>query len=127
MTKKENIITGKFGEDLAEQYLRDAGYEVIERNWKCKLGELDIICKLKQEREKIFVFIEVKTKRGSAWGSPEEMVNRKKQRKLIMVAQEYLKQHDLKNTAFRFDVVAIGVDPLTGFSKVSLIRSAIES
>lgn len=124
--KKQNISVGKFGEDLAAQYLADAGYEVIDRNWKCKLGELDIICKLKQGREKILVFVEVKTKGGAGWGSPEEMVDKRKQQKLILVAQEYLRQHQLKKAAFRFDIVAVEFNPLSGLPMITLIPSAIE-
>ncbi len=93
---------GKTGEDIAVGFLESSGFKILECNWKCPLGEIDIIAEDGAE----IVFVEVKTKGGSGFGSPEEMVNRKKQAKLIKLAQYYLKEKNL-DVSFRFDVVAI--------------------
>ena len=71
--------TGKLGEDLAEKYLEQIGYKVIERNFECKQGEIDIIALDKNE----IIFIEVKTRTSIKYGSPADAVNENKQKNLL--------------------------------------------
>ena len=103
MSKKENIITGKLGESIATEYLRNNSYSILETNFKCKIGEIDIIAK-KEDR---IIFIEVKTRTNDAFGLPREAVNLYKQKKIRLVAMSYLKMKRLYNSSCRFDVIEI--------------------
>lgn len=102
-TKQENRTKGDIGENKAVKYLTDKGYEIIETNYKNKLGEIDIIAK---EGERI-VFVEVKARTTAKYGYPREAVNEFKQRKIRMVAESYLKSKRLLNSYIRFDVIEI--------------------
>ena len=88
------------GEGLATEALRKKGYEIIKRNFSNKFGEIDIIAKDKN----ILVFVEVKTKKGTDFGLPEEMINLYKLRKVQKMAEVYLNG---KSLPCRIDVVAI--------------------
>jgi len=94
---------GKRSEDLAAWYLKKSGYKILEQNYRTQLGEIDIIAK---ERQTI-VFVEVKSRRSVRYGSPKWSVTHQKQRKISMVALQYLKRTRQIDTAARFDVVAV--------------------
>lgn len=94
---------GKRGEELAVSFLRKKGYRVIERNFRTRTGEIDIIAK---HRGRI-VFVEVKTRKSGRYGDPKFAVNAQKKRKISMVALEYLKKYHTMQTPARFDVVTI--------------------
>lgn len=98
-----NRQTGKLGEDLATLELRKKGYEILERNFSNKFGEIDIIAKDKN----ILVFVEVKTKKGEEFGMPEEMISKGKLFKIRNMANLYMKRNDLP---CRIDVVAVVLD-----------------
>ncbi|MBI4034969.1 MAG: YraN family protein [Candidatus Chisholmbacteria bacterium] len=104
---RNTIGTGKIGESLAESFLRKKGYKILQRNWRTKWGELDLVV---QDGDTV-VFVEVKTKRGDWFGTPEEMVNRRKIEKVRRMAEVYLARADRKPEQARFtarvDVVAI--------------------
>ncbi|NIS61631.1 MAG: YraN family protein, partial [Proteobacteria bacterium] len=91
---------GKRGEDAAVQYIEKRGYKILERNFSCPLGEMDIIALDKRT----ICFIEVKTLSGKNYGPPEIAVNVYKQRKLSQVALAYLNQKHLHDIEARFDV-----------------------
>lgn len=96
----------KFGaqsEDLAAWYLKKNGYRILEQNYRTRLGEIDIIAK----DEKTIVFVEVKSRRSIRYGSPKWSVTPHKQRKISMVALQYLKKTRQTDAAARFDVVAV--------------------
>ena len=93
---------GKIGEDLAAQFLVDKGYEIVERNWRNKHKEIDIIAK----DGEVLVVVEVKTRQSDEHGEPDLAVTQQKQTRLIYAANAYLFEHNLDiNT--RFDVVSI--------------------
>jgi len=94
---------GKQGEELAVSLLRKKGYKVVERNFRTRAGEIDIIAKHKRR----IVFVEVKTRKSGRYGDPKFAVTPQKQRKISMVALEYLKKHHTLQTPARFDVVTI--------------------
>jgi len=94
---------GQFGEDEAEKELLKEGYEVLERNYKNKIGEIDIVAK----DEGFLCFVEVKTKSGHGFGTPEEMVGYRKQNKILKTAEFYLLENDLRDIDWRVDVVAV--------------------
>lgn len=94
---------GNLAEDLAVAFLEDRGFRVLSRNYRCALGEIDLVCR---DRESI-VFVEVKSRFGSGFGCPQEMVSRPKQKRLTRLARWYLKTNRLDGQPARFDVVAI--------------------
>lgn len=94
---------GARGERLAARYLRRRGLAIVARNYRCRAGEIDLIA-LDGE---VLVFVEVKTRSGERWGRPEEAVDRRKQRQMERVAEEFVRQHRLHDRAIRFDVVGI--------------------
>ena len=113
-------IIGKKGEDLAEKYLQNKGYTIIERNYRSKLGEIDIIAM----DENTTVFVEVKTRKSNKYGQPKESVNRSKQKKLSINALLYLKQKKALNKKARFDVISINNHNKS--PKIELIQNAFE-
>ncbi|MBL1215088.1 MAG: YraN family protein [Ignavibacteriae bacterium] len=94
---------GKIGEDLAEEYLLNKGYKILQRNYRYGHGEIDIIAKDKN----ILVFIEVKTRNNLEFGPPELAVTKNKQRQIRKIAESYLYEKEIKETDCRIDVIAI--------------------
>ncbi|MFB0506859.1 MAG: YraN family protein [Thermodesulfobacteriota bacterium] len=111
---------GKRGEDAAAQHLEKRGYKILERNFTCPLGEMDIIAL----DRKTLCFIEVKTLSGKTYGPPEIAVNVYKQRKLSQVALAYLNQKHLHDIEARFDVIGVTLSP--GGERINLIKDAFE-
>jgi putative endonuclease len=98
---------GVHGERIATAYLTDAGLRVLDRNWRCREGELDIVAR----EGDALVFCEVKTRRGAGFGHPAEAVTPEKQRRLRVLAQRWLAAHDEHARDLRFDVVGVVVRP----------------
>lgn len=100
-----NITTGKYGEDLATEFLKKKGYRILERNFKKPWGELDVIAEYSGET----VFIEVKTqhKNNRFFIKPEENITPFKQKQLIKSAKGYLTFKKKLNNKWRIDVVAV--------------------
>jgi len=96
-------VLGKEGERIAEQYLKRKGYKVVERNYRCAAGEVDLIVL----DRRVIVFVEVKTRTGHGFGTPLEAVQPRKQRKMMQAAQFFLSQKKLHQRDARFDVVGI--------------------
>lgn len=101
--KTAHLGLGRTGELLAAAELRRCGYRILESNFRCRYGEIDIVA----EKADDLVFVEVKTRRGQAYGRPEEAVNQRKRRKLIQVALYYLDLHACSERSWRVDVVAV--------------------
>ena len=99
----ERHITGKLGEDLAVKYLQEKGYKIIQRNFECRQGEIDIIAKDKDE----FVIIEVKTRKCLEYGKPAEAVDDKKQKHIYKAAAFYLYIRKLEKAFVRLDVIEV--------------------
>ncbi|WP_347057570.1 YraN family protein [Blastococcus sp. HT6-30] len=98
---------GARGEEIAVAYLTDAGLCVLDRNWRCREGELDVVAR---DRDAL-VFCEVKTRRGTGYGHPVEAVTPAKQRRLRVLARRWLAAHDEHAPEIRFDVVGVLVHP----------------
>ncbi|MCK8823570.1 YraN family protein [Fuchsiella alkaliacetigena] len=94
---------GQLGEKLAVKYLQQQGYKIVEQNYYCRLGEIDIIA----FKDDYLVFIEVKTKRNQNFGSPWVEVNCHKQQKIHQVARHYISRQGYLETNFRFDVIGV--------------------
>ena len=101
MNAKQQL--GKIGENLASEYLEKQGYLILERNFACRQGEIDIIAK----DEKEFVFVEVKTRKSLKFGYPAEAVTNIKRKHMQKVAQDYLYKNKLNGRYVRFDVIEI--------------------
>lgn len=110
--------TGDWGEKVAAEYLQKQGYRILTTNFRCKIGEIDIIAK----DQEYIVFIEVKYRKDLSHGLPREAVTYYKQRTIIKVAMWYLKQKHLYDCSCRFDVIEILGGP-TGLT-ISLIKDA---
>jgi putative endonuclease len=111
---------GRRGETLAVQYLKKNGYQLIQRNYICKMGEMDIIAKEKDT----LVFVEVKARTSTAFGPPQLAVNPAKQRQLSKVALNFLKEKRIEDSKARFDVVAILLGE--GGDEIELIKDAFD-
>ncbi|BDQ37564.1 UPF0102 protein [Pseudodesulfovibrio nedwellii] len=95
--------TGNLGESAAARYLETKGFRVLERNWRYRQWELDLICR---DRDTI-VFVEVKTRKANSMASPADGLTRKKQARLVKAASHYLTQNDLWDDPCRFDLAAV--------------------
>ena len=94
---------GSAGEDLAAAWYEARGYEVLERNWRCREGEIDLVL----GGPEVIVFCEVKTRRGDAFGAPVEAVTATKQRRVRMLATRWLDANPHRAASLRFDVVSV--------------------
>jgi putative endonuclease len=117
---KHNQIFGKTGESVAADYLSRQGYQILERNYRSKVGEIDIIA---QDGDAL-VFVEVKTRRSESFASAKSAITAQKRKKISMAALSYLKKKGLLHKKARFDVVTV-VDP-AGSAKIDLIPNAFD-
>jgi putative endonuclease len=119
MKKQE---TGKLGERLACKALEKKGYRILERNYRCRLGEIDLIAR----QQDCIVFIEVRSKTGTAFGSPGESVTAAKKQKLLAAALDYLSRHEGLPENWRIDFVAVEIDPAGRKpARVEIIENAV--
>ena len=93
---------GKWGEDIAAEFVEKNGYEILERDWKSGHHDLDIIAR----DGDTLVIIEVKTRRSRLFGDPEEAINYKKRLSLLSAINHYLRSHRI-NVPVRFDIISI--------------------
>lgn len=109
---------GRKSERLAAEFLKRKGYHIIETNYRSEMGEIDIIAKDKGT----IVFVEVKARNTSRFGSPKGAVTPAKQRKISMAALNYLKRSGQTEASARFDVVAI--DTASGKMNIEVVKNA---
>lgn len=100
---EQRLALGQWGEQQAVEFLRNQGLKILACNYRTPLGEIDIVARSRTE----LLFVEVKTRRGTGFGLPQEAVGARKQRQIIRTAQWYLKQEKYGKLQPRFDVVAI--------------------
>jgi putative endonuclease len=111
---------GSAGEDAVARWYADAGYRVLDRNWRCREGELDVVV----TRNSVLVFCEVKTRRGTGFGVPAEAVTFTKQRRLRTLAMRWLDAHpEARARTLRFDVASV-LAPRDGVAVIDVIESA---
>ena len=106
MSKHENKLSGSTGEKLAEKYLRSNGYRVLARNFSTDVGEIDLIV----TDDSYLIFVEVKSRMSDTYGMPAEAVDIHKQKKLSMVASQYIKKSMLFGAPVRFDIIEVRLD-----------------
>ena len=114
-------LLGRKGEQMAAEALRERGYRIVEHNFRCRYGEIDLIAEEKDD----LVFVEVKTRRGTAFGRPEEAVTLTKRRKLVEVASYYLDLHNEGDRSWRIDVVAIDFNQDGKFREIRVYPHAV--
>ena len=110
---------GERGEALAWNFLRKQGYSILEKNYRTRFGEVDVVA----QKQGVLIFLEVKTRRDSRFGLPSEAVDWKKRRKLGQVAEAYLIAKGLENRPARFDILSVIWDG-TGEPDFSLLEDA---
>lgn len=112
--------TGKLGENIAEHYLKQKGYIILDKNFECKQGEIDIIALDKKE----IVFVEVKTRTSNKYGTPSEAVNKIKQKHMLQTIKYYLYIRNLAEEFVRIDVIEVYIKD--NIYKVNHIKQAFE-
>ncbi|GIP36793.1 UPF0102 protein [Paenibacillus sp. J31TS4] len=123
MTQSHNSRreAGRRGEEAAASFLVEQGYAILQRNWRCRSGELDIIA----EEQGTLVFVEVRSRRqGGAFGTPEESVDWRKQKKVRETAQVYLHLTRQWERSVRFDLVAVRTGSDGEIAGMTLLRHA---
>jgi putative endonuclease len=117
---RERLELGRLGEELAFKRIKRLGYKKIVRNYRCPLGEVDLIA----NDGDTLVFIEIKTRRGMSVGYVKEAVNARKKRQLSKVALAYMKSNDCCEARARFDVVAVSLGG--GKPQIEVIKNAFD-
>jgi putative endonuclease len=119
MSRKQMI--GRWGEKLAENFLVERGYGVLDRNWRSPFGEIDLVVR----NETNIIFVEVKTRTSETFGLPEEAVDSRKQTRLISSAEAYLLVHPDLNDDWRIDVIAIQKSGNDSAAKIEWFENAV--
>ena len=114
-------VFGAHGEAIASMVLAKRGYRIVERNFRSRWGELDVVA----YDGATLVFVEVKARRGARFGEPAYAVDRRKQRRLVRLAQQYLVRRKLGEPLCRFDIVV--VDERPGGPWVEVIANAFDA
>jgi len=113
--------TGDRGENLARNYLKKKGYRILETNYRCRTGEIDIVA----GRKKNIVFVEVRTKTDNSFGTPSESVTRDKKEKLISSSLMYLSEHDMTQLPWRIDFIGIEMTKEGEVNRIEHIENAV--
>ncbi len=114
---------GAAGEAIAARELIRRGYVIREHNWRCAQGELDLVA----EQGHQLVFVEVRTRRGDRFGTPEESITATKRAHLIAAATAYLQAHNLSEPDWRIDLVAVQMSERGVLLRVDVIENAIQA
>ena len=120
---KYNKVVGGFGERYVAEYLESNGYKILNMNYNCRFGEIDIVAL----EGKCLVFVEVKTRTTKRYGAPENAVNYWKRKHLMLSARCYIEQYRMKEYFARFDVVEVFVksaDNSFDVYRVNVIKNA---
>ena len=113
--------TGRLGENLAADFLKERGYYILATNYLCRHGEIDIIAR----HNDYLVFIEVRTKKSRNFGSPEESITPAKKEKLIAIAWHYQQSLETMSQMWRIDFVAIELGHTNEIKRIELIENAV--
>ena len=119
MTRRE---TGMIGEKLARDFLANNGYKIVDTNYRCRAGEVDIIAL----QEDTLVFIEVRTKKSRSFGSPEESITPRKAEHMRLAALQYAIEHEDMPQTWRIDLVAIEMNREGKAERIELIENVVE-
>ena len=119
MTRKD---TGDLGEQLARQFLKKKGYRIIETNYRCKMGEIDIVA----THRGCLVLVEVRTKSNPNYGPPEESITKEKALHMERTAEYYRQQHPKVPADWRIDLIAIELDACSKVERLEHLESVLE-
>lgn len=117
---EERLKLGKMGEDIALKEIKRLGYKLITRNYRCSLGEIDIIAR----DGDCLVFLEIKTRKGRSTGYAKEAVDRRKRGQISKAALTYMKANGCYDERARFDVIAISIND--GREEIEIVKNAFE-
>lgn len=120
MTDRRRAL-GQRGEQLADAELRRRGYRILQRNWRCQDGEIDIVA----EHDEWLVFVEVRTRRGEKMGSPEASITPAKRARLVRVAQRYMSENVPHELDWRIDIVAVEFSARGELLRVDVYENAV--
>lgn len=112
---------GSRGEGIAARHLESLGFEILERNFRCKAGEIDIVARKGQ----LVAFVEVKTRRPGPFGTAREQITDAKRRRIVKAARAYVADRGIAPAYYRFDVAAIDILP-DGTPSIELIADAFD-
>ena len=113
---------GTWGEGLAGRFLQDKGYRILDTNYRCSYGEVDIVARDGEE----LVFVEVRTRRSSRFGAPEESLSKAKIRRLVNTCQEYLQNTAGEGTGWRVDLVCVYLGPRREVLRIQHLPHAVQ-
>ena len=114
---------GRWGEDIAARALETHGYVIIERNWRCPEGEIDVVAR----DGEAWVFVEVKTRSSEEYGLPEEAVTKDKRERLLNAGLLYLTENELGDVLWRVDVVAITLAASGKVRRLTIYKDAVRA
>ena len=118
----DRSLLGSRGEQIAAKFLTDKGYLLLEANYRCRWGEVDLVAR----DGKCTVFVEVRTRRTATFGGPEESITKRKAQRLVTTAQTYLSEHGSKYVNWRIDLVSIKLDQRGKLQPVEHLMSAVD-
>ena len=113
---------GDWGEEVASRFLQDKGYQILETKYRCTWGEVDIVARDGGE----LVFVEVRTRRDTKYGTPEESLTAAKAQRLVATAEDYLQRHGDANQGWRIDLVAIRLGKGGKVQEIGHLTHAVE-
>jgi putative endonuclease len=119
-TSRTNL--GTRGEELAQRFLREKGYLILETNYRCSWGEIDIVAHDGNE----LVFVEVRTRRSTRYGTPEESLTAAKARHLVAAAEEYLQQRGDNSLGWRIDLISVRLGQDYRVERIDHLKSVVE-
>jgi putative endonuclease len=119
-TSRTNL--GNWGEVLAHRMLQGKGYSILDTNYRCRWGEIDIVAREGDE----LVFVEVRTRSSSRYGVPEESVTRAKVRRLVATAQYYLQNRGGDSLSWRIDLVSVRTGPTGNSPCIDHLQHAVQ-
>lgn len=120
MTSKPTQPFGRYGEQLAKTYLEQNGYQIVITNWRCSIGEIDIIA----TQNKTIIFVEVRSRHTDTTEAAFESITQKKQLKMAKLAEAYISEHRLEESNWRIDVIGVAV-PRYGKAIIDHVEDAL--
>jgi len=121
--RRSSTDTGRIGETLAHRYLEASGFVIIEHNWRCPAGEIDIVARDGTD----WVFVEVKARRSDRFGTPEDAITPAKQKRLLQCGLLYMAAHALEDANWRIDVVAIMLSRANEAEQIRIYANAVRA
>jgi len=107
---------------MARNFLQEKGYRILESNYRCPFGEIDIVAQDGDET----VFVEVRTRQSTSYGTPEESLTLAKQQRLLAASQEYLQRYSMSGVDCRIDLVSVRIGPDSPVPSIDHLRHAVQ-